>query len=138
MLHQELAMNVTAVFELNSSQANSPATARSGTASQKFVSEEKRSERTNKAAPEFSCRSETGRLNMTARKLAATAALLLGTTLALSSTSFAQVYYGGYGPGYYDYAPGYYNYGPSLPNCDRGGPGPRSGCGSGMGVGAER
>jgi hypothetical protein len=76
---------------------------------------------------------------MTARKLAATAALLLATTLALSGTSLAQVYYGGYGPGYYGYAPGYsYNYGPSMPNCDRGGPGPRSGCGGGMGVGAAR
>jgi hypothetical protein len=103
------------------------------------VSGLKRSERTNEAAHEFFQQSETGRLNMTVRKLAATAALLLGTTLALSSTSFAQVYYGGYGPGYYDYAPGYYNnFGPSMPNCDRGGPGPRSGCGSGMGAGAER
>lgn len=73
---------------------------------------------------------------MTAGKLAATAALLVGTTLAMSSASFAQAYYG-YGPGY---DPGFYdnNYGPATPNCDRGGPGPRSGCGSGMGVGAER
>jgi len=75
---------------------------------------------------------------MTARKLAATAALLLGTTLAMSSASFAQGFYG-YGPGYYG-GPGYYNYnyGPAVPDCDRGGPGPRFGCGSGLGVGAVR
>ncbi len=75
---------------------------------------------------------------MTAGKLAATAALLLGTTLAMSSASFAQDVYGygpGYGPGPYGYDS---NFGPSLPNCDRGGPGPRVGCGSGLGVGAER
>ncbi len=77
---------------------------------------------------------------MTAGKLAATAALLLGTTLAMSGASFAQSYYGygqgyGYGPGLYDYNS---NYGPSLPGCDRGGPGPRVGCGSGEGIGAVR
>lgn len=76
---------------------------------------------------------------MKAWKLAASAALLLGTTLGMSTAGFAQGYYGGYGPGYYDYAPGYYsNFGPSAPNCDRGGPGPRSGCGGGMGIGAQR
>jgi hypothetical protein len=79
---------------------------------------------------------------MTAKKLVAAVALLAGMTLGATTATFAQAYSYGYpGQGYYDYAPGYapyYDYGPSLPNCDRGGPGPRSGCGSGMGIGAVR
>jgi hypothetical protein len=77
---------------------------------------------------------------MTAKKLAAAAALLTGMTLAATTATFAQAYYDDAGQGYYDYAPGFapYNYGPAAPNCDRGGPGPRSGCGSGMGIGAVR
>jgi hypothetical protein len=78
---------------------------------------------------------------MTAKKLLAAVALLSGMTVGATTASFAQGYgYGYYGQGYYDYAPGFapYNYGPSLPDCDRGGPGPRSGCGSGLGIGAVR
>lgn len=79
------------------------------------------------------------------KKLTLAAALLLGASLGMSTAGMAQPYYGGaYGEGYYDYAPGpgagpyYNNYGPPANNCDRGGPGPRSGCGSGMGIGAVR
>ena len=64
-------------------------------------------------------------------------ALILGTTLGLTSATLAQGYYGGR----YDHGFGYrdgYNYGPSVPNVDRGGPGPRVQGGSGTGVGAER
>jgi hypothetical protein len=80
---------------------------------------------------------------MTAKKIIVASALLLGTALGTTTAALAQVYYNGnYGYGYYNYAPGPgyapYNYGPSAPNCDRGGPGPRVGCGSGMGIGAER
>lgn len=94
-------------------------------------------------------------MHNTARKLVVTAALLLGTTLAMSTSSFARPYYD-YAPGY-GYAPGYYDpdYGftdPGLysfaavaagipispPSCDRGGPGPRVKCGTGQGIGAER
>jgi hypothetical protein len=81
------------------------------------------------------------------KKLALATALFVGATLGMSTAGMTQPYYGGtYDGGLYDYAPGpgvgpYYNYnnfGPAVPDCDRGGPGPRSGCGSGMGIGAER
>jgi hypothetical protein len=79
---------------------------------------------------------------MTAKKLALAAALLLGTSLGLSTASLAQTYYGPGYHGYYDYAPGYHRYGRysygAGSDCDRGGSGPRVGCGSGMGIGAER
>jgi len=83
---------------------------------------------------------------MTVKKLILSAALVSGATLAATSgmatATSAQGYYGGPdGQGYYGYAPEpapYDNYGPAVPDCDRGGPGPRVGCGSGMGVGAER
>ena len=90
---------------------------------------------------------------MTSKKLLVAAGLLLATT----SASLAQGLYSGYsdpGPygyarGYYDYAPGY-GYGGYHPqsgyegqgyfNRDdtRGGPGPRVGPGSGMGIGSQR
>jgi hypothetical protein len=81
---------------------------------------------------------------MTAKKLTVAASLLVATTLGMTTASLAQSYYPGtYGQGYYDYyqpGPGMapYNYGPPAPDCDRGGPGPRSGCGSGFGIGAVR
>jgi len=79
---------------------------------------------------------------MTAKRLALTGALLLGASLATATAGLAQAYYDGtYGRGYYDYAPGPElsdNYGPPLTNCDRGGPGPRVGCGSGLGIGSQR
>jgi hypothetical protein len=82
---------------------------------------------------------------MTAKKLIAAAALLVGVTFGTATASFAQVYYGGpYGGGYgglYDYAPGYGGYSgypASPPYWLRGGPGPRVGGGSGMGIGAQR
>jgi hypothetical protein len=82
---------------------------------------------------------------MTAKKLVAAAALLAGVTLGTATAAFAQYYggpygYGGYG-GLYDYAPGYggySGYAGSPPYWLRGGPGPRVGGGSGMGIGAER
>lgn len=100
---------------------------------------------------------------MTAKKLIVTAALLVGASLGMTTAGLAQAYYEGpaaqgyygepagqgyyggpYGQGYYDYAPGpgfapsYDNYGPSASDCERGGPGPRVGCGSGMGIGSQR
>jgi hypothetical protein len=81
---------------------------------------------------------------MTAKTLTMAAAILAGTTLAATTASLAQGYYGGpYGRGYYnsyyDYAPGPgFNYGPAVPDVDRGGPGPRVQAGSGTGIGAER
>jgi hypothetical protein len=86
---------------------------------------------------------------MTVKKIAVAAALVLGASLGMSAAGSAQTYYGGpYGPGYYDYAPGPgfapsynygpYNYGPPVSDCDRGGPGPRVGCGSGLGIGSQR
>lgn len=84
------------------------------------------------------------------KKILVAAALVLGTT----SVSLAQGVYAapGYGGGYYDYSPGYgyygggphygygngyYGYGAAR-NDERGGPGPRVGAGSGMGVGSQR
>jgi hypothetical protein len=83
---------------------------------------------------------------------------IIAAALVLTATSgaFAQVVYGN--PGYYDAAPGYYygaapaygyygaapgygyyGYGPAYSNdTERGGPGPRVGAGSGMGVGSQR
>jgi hypothetical protein len=77
---------------------------------------------------------------MTAKRFIMTAALLAGVSLGMTGASLAQeYYYGGTYGGYYDYAPGYapYDYGPTS-NCRRGGPGPRVGCGSGQGIGAQR
>jgi hypothetical protein len=77
-----------------------------------------------------------------AKKLVVVAvgALILGTTLVAATAASAQgYYYGQYGS--YGYAPraGYGPYyGPAQSDCDRGGPGPRVGCGSGLGIGAER
>jgi hypothetical protein len=89
------------------------------------------------------------------RKLMLAAAIVAGGT----SASLAQGYYGApnyssYGGGYYDYAPGYgggygprygyrggydnYGYGNSARDDQRGGPGPRVGAGSGMGIGSQR
>ena len=76
-----------------------------------------------------------------ATKLIVAGALMLGTTLAAVTAASAQgYYYGPYGY-YYGYGPhpGYVPYdGPARSNCDRGGPGPRVGCGSGVGIGAVR
>ena len=85
------------------------------------------------------------------KKIFVAAALVLGTT----SVSLAQGVYAapGYGTGYYDYSPGYgsYNGEPRYGNrngyydngwtrndSERGGPGPRVGAGSGMGIGSQR
>jgi len=84
--------------------------------------------------------------------------LIIAAAFVLTATSgaFAQVVYGspGYGyynaapgyyygaaPGYYGAAPGYgyYGSGPAWSNdTERGGPGPRVGAGSGMGIGSQR
>jgi hypothetical protein len=64
-------------------------------------------------------------------------ALILSTTLGLTTATLAQGYYGGRYDRGYGYQGGY-NYGPSAPDVDRGGPGPRVGAGSGAGIGAER
>jgi len=62
-------------------------------------------------------------------------ALILGTTLGLTTATFAQSRF----DRDYGYRGGYsYNYGPSAPDVDRGGPGPRVQAGSGSGIGAER
>jgi hypothetical protein len=80
---------------------------------------------------------------MTAKKLITAGALFLGASLGLATAAAAQGYgyYGYYGGPYYDQwtGPGYgYNYGPSVPDTDRGGPGPRVQGGSGMGIGGVR
>lgn len=78
---------------------------------------------------------------MTAKKLVAATALLVGVTLGTATASFAQgVYYGGpygyeYGYNGYDGYPGYPG---TAPNWMRGGPGPRVQDGSGQGIGAVR
>ena len=78
--------------------------------------------------------------------------VILAAAFVLTATSAAFAQYGAPGYGYYDAAPGYgyyygaapgYGYGSSPPgwfenNTDRGGPGPRVGAGSGMGVGSQR
>jgi hypothetical protein len=87
--------------------------------------------------------------------------LIIAAAFVLTATSaaFAQDVYGSPGYGYYDAAPGYYygaapgysyygagpgygyyNSGPtwSANDTERGGPGPRVGAGSGMGIGSQR
>ena len=78
--------------------------------------------------------------------------LIIAAALVLTATSAAFAQYGAPGYGYYDAAPGYgyyygaapgYGYYGSPPawyenNTERGGPGPRVGAGSGMGVGSQR
>jgi hypothetical protein len=83
--------------------------------------------------------------------------LIIAAALVLTATSsaFAQYAYGVPGYGYYDAAPGYYygaapdygaapgygydGSGSAWPNnTERGGPGPRVGAGSGMGIGSQR
>jgi hypothetical protein len=78
--------------------------------------------------------------------------IILAAAFVLSATSAAFAQYGAPGYGYYDAAPGYgyyygaapvYGYYGSPPawyenNTQRGGPGPRVGAGSGMGVGSQR
>jgi hypothetical protein len=71
---------------------------------------------------------------MNAKKLIVAGALVLGTTLGMTTATWAQVYYSPYGyryhhyGAYYDYAPyyGYYNY-----YHRRGGP-------DGLGIGLQR
>jgi len=68
-----------------------------------------------------------------------TGALILGTIAGLTTATFAQGYYGGRYERGFGYRGGYgYNFGPSVPDVDRGGPGPRAGAGSGAGIGAQR
>jgi hypothetical protein len=82
--------------------------------------------------------------------------LILAAAFVLTATSAAFAQYGAPGYGYYDavpgysYAPGYNYYYGAAPgygydrpawfenNTERGGPGPRVGAGSGMGVGSQR
>jgi hypothetical protein len=84
--------------------------------------------------------------------------VILAAAFVLTATSGAFAQYGAPGYGYYDAAPGYgvvpgygyyygatpgYGYYGSPPawyenNTQRGGPGPRVGAGSGMGVGSQR
>ncbi len=74
------------------------------------------------------------------KKTIMTGALILGTIAGLTTATFAQGYYGGRydRPGYGYQGGSRYNYGPTVPNVDRGGPGPRVGAGSGTGIGAVR
>jgi hypothetical protein len=75
---------------------------------------------------------------MTAKKLVAATALLVGVTLGTATASFAQSFYYG-GPYGYEYGyGGPYGYAGSPPDWMRGGPGPRVQAGSGMGVGDVR
>jgi hypothetical protein len=78
--------------------------------------------------------------------------VILAAAFVLTATSAAFAQYGAPGYGYYDAAPGYsyyygaapgYGYDRSPPawyenNTERGGPGPRVGAGSGMGIGSQR
>jgi hypothetical protein len=78
---------------------------------------------------------------MTMRKVLAVSALVLGATFGTATGTLAQVYYYGYyGPFGYSrpYQPNYHP--PYWPgdSRNRGGPGPRVGQGTGMGIGAER
>jgi hypothetical protein len=80
----------------------------------------------------------------TMKKIILAAAFVLTATSAAFAQYFAPGYYDA-APGYYGYygAPGYYGYYGSPPawyenDVRRGGPGPRVGSGSGMGVGAQR
>ena len=79
---------------------------------------------------------------MTSIKLLIAAAFLFAATSASMAQGY--VYYAApyasyqYGPGLYDYAPGV-AYGPGYGYYrERGGPGPRVGNGTGMGIGAQR
>ncbi len=69
------------------------------------------------------------------------AAIVVGGMVAAATSASAQYYEGSYGSpyggGYYGYGT-YNNWGPSTPDCWRGGPGPRFGCGGGAGVGSVR
>lgn len=66
-------------------------------------------------------------------------ALVVGIAPATATASFAQaVYYGGLYDYGYGYGQGMYYGAPVAPNWMRGGPGPRVGDGSGLGIGAER
>jgi hypothetical protein len=79
----------------------------------------------------------------TMKKIILAAAFVLTATSAAFAQYLAPGYYDAApGYGYYD-APGYYGYYGSPPawyenDIRRGGPGPRVGSGSGMGVGAQR
>jgi hypothetical protein len=84
--------------------------------------------------------------------------VILAAAFVLTATSAAFAQYGAPGYGYYDAVPGYsyapgdsyyygsapgYGYNSSPPawfenNTERGGPGPRVGAGSGMGIGSQR
>jgi hypothetical protein len=78
--------------------------------------------------------------------------IILAAAFLLTATSAAFAQYGAPGYGYYDVAPGYgysygaapgYGYYASPPawfenDTQRGGPGPRVGAGSGMGIGSQR
>jgi hypothetical protein len=76
--------------------------------------------------------------------------LAAGFVVAATSAPLAQGVYAAPSYGYYDYAPGYsqnyvpaYRYGYDRYNwsnndTERGGPGPRVGAGSGMGIGSQR
>ncbi len=81
---------------------------------------------------------------MTAKELMVGSALLVGAAftaaVGTSSVTLAQGYYGYHHHGYGRHYRGLYNYygGYSQPDVSRGGPGPRVGSGSGMGIGAER
>ena len=76
---------------------------------------------------------------MTVKKVAVAGALILGMALGAATAASAQNYYYGYYDGYGPRASyGPYSYGPARSDCDRGGPGPRVGCGSGLGIGAVR
>jgi hypothetical protein len=79
------------------------------------------------------------------KKLILAAAIVVaGTSASLAQGVYAAPYNGGHG--YYDYAPGYGQYGQrdgyrgnsSARDDERGGPGPRVGAGSGMGIGSQR
>jgi len=74
---------------------------------------------------------------MIAKKLILTTAFVLSASLGTATVSLAQSF-GPHGQGYYNYGPGPgpYNNGPQS-DCNRGGPGPRVGCGSGMGIGSQ-
>jgi hypothetical protein len=89
------------------------------------------------------------------RLILGAAFVVAATSASLAQGAYTAPGYGdyyGYAPGYSGYAPGYsyygapgYGYGPgygyrgwSENDTERGGPGPRVGAGSGMGIGAVR
>lgn len=77
---------------------------------------------------------------MTVKRLIVAMALVAGASVAMASATLAQGFYGPYGRGYYDYYGGGFGryYGSGWNDCQRGGPGPRFGCGSGAGIGSQR